>query len=102
MAVTITKENFDELVMHSDKKVLLDFWAVWCGPCQMLGPIVEEIHEERPDILVGKVDVDTEGDLAKKYRIMSIPTVLVLEKGEVVQRSVGFKPKAEILALLDK
>ena len=102
MAVTITKDNFEELVLNSEKPVLLDFWAAWCGPCQMLAPIIAEIAGERPDVLVGKVDVDTEGELAKKYRIMSIPTVLILNKGEVVQRSVGFRPKSEILSLLDK
>ena len=102
MAVTITGENFEELVLGSEKPVLLDFWASWCGPCQMLAPVIGEISEERPDVLVGKVDVDAEGELAKKYRIMSIPTVLILEKGEVVRRSVGYKPKAELLALLDK
>lgn len=102
MAVTITKDNFEELVLSAEKPVLLDFWAAWCGPCQMLAPIIGEISEERSDVLVGKVDVDAEGELARKFRIMSIPTVLILEKGEVKKRSVGFKPKAEILVLLDK
>ena len=102
MAVTVTKENFEELVLGSDRKVLLDFWAQWCMPCKMIGPIVEEIAEERQDVLVGKVDVDTQTELARQFRVMSIPTILVLERGEVVQRSVGYRPKDELLALLDK
>ena len=102
MAVTITKDNYEELVARSEKPVLLDFWAAWCMPCKMVGPILEEIAEERPDVLVGKVDVDTQPELARQFRVMSIPTIVVLKQREVVQRSVGYRPKEELLALLDK
>lgn len=101
MAVTITKDNYEELVLRSEKKVLLDFWAEWCMPCRMVGPVVEEIAAERQDVLVGKVDVDTQTELARQFRVMSIPTLVVLSQGQVVQRSVGYKPKEELLALLD-
>ena len=102
MAVTVTKENFAELVLGSNRKVMLDFWAPWCTPCKMVGPIVEQIAEERQDVLVGKVDVDSQPELARQFRVMSIPTILVLVQGEVVQRSVGYRPKDALLALLDK
>ena len=101
MAVAITKDNFEELVTRSEKKVLLDFWAQWCMPCKMVAPIVEEIAEERQDVLVGKVDVDTEPELARQFRVMSIPTLVVLNQGQVVQRAVGYRPKEELLSLLD-
>lgn len=96
----ITKANYDELVKNSDKPVLLDFWAPWCGPCRMVGPIVEEIAQEREDIVVGKVNVDEEVELAVSYRIASIPTLLVFQNGQVVKKSIGASPKEEILALL--
>ena len=102
MAVNITKETFEELVLASEKPVLLDFWAQWCMPCKMLAPVLEEISVQRQDVLVAKVDVDAEPELARKYRVMSIPTVLVMKNGEVVNRSVGFRPMEELLALLDK
>ena len=96
----ITKENFDELVMKGEKPVLIDFWATWCGPCRMIAPFVEEIAEEREDILVGKVDVDTEPELAKKFGIVSIPTLIVMENGQPIQTAVGYRPKDDILKLL--
>lgn len=96
----ITEENFDELVIRSEKKVLLDFWATWCGPCKMIAPIVEEIAAEREDILVGKIDVDTQITLAHEFHIVSIPTLVVLENGEEINRTVGYQSKEELLALL--
>ena len=99
--IHITKENFDQEVIRSEAPVLLDFWASWCGPCRMVAPIVEEIAEEYPQIKVGKVDVDSEMELAARFGIVSIPTLLVLEKGQVIQKAIGYRPKAEILALLE-
>lgn len=99
-AININKDNFNEEVLQSEKKVLLDFWAPWCGPCRMVVPIVEEIADERADIKVGKVNVDEEPELANQFGVMSIPTLVVMENGKEVSRSVGAKSKDGILAML--
>ena len=99
-ALTINRENFNEEVMRSDKPVLLDFWASWCGPCRMVGPILEEIARERPDIKVGKINVDEQPELASAFRVMSIPTLVVMKDGKVVRQSAGARPKAQILSML--
>ena len=96
----ITKENFQREVLESEKPVLLDFWAAWCGPCRMVGPILEEVAEERPDIKVCKVNVDDEQELASAYRIMSIPTLMVVKDGKIVSQSAGARPKSDIHAML--
>ena len=99
-ALHITKETFEKEVLQSEKTVLLDFFATWCGPCKMLAPILDEIAEEREDIKVCKVDVDQEPELAAQYQVVSIPTLYVMEKGQVVNQSLGAKPKAKILEML--
>lgn len=98
--VHITKENFEEVVIQSEKKVLLDFWATWCGPCQMIAPFVEEIAQENEHIVVGKIDVDEERDLAIQFGITSIPTLIVMENGQPTAKMLGFRQKADILKLL--
>ena len=98
--ITITKDNFEEKVINAQGKVLLDFWATWCGPCRMVAPIVEEIAAENPDLTVGKINVDEEMELAVKFGIVSIPTLIVMEKGEMVNKAIGYAPKAELLKLL--
>lgn len=101
MAVNhIDKNNFESEVMESDRTVLLDFWAPWCMPCRMVGPILEEIAKERSDIKVGKINVDEEPELAGQFQVMSIPTLLVMKDGKIMKRSVGAKPKEEILAMV--
>ena len=98
--VRVTKENYASLVA-GNQTVLLDFWAVWCGPCKMIAPIVEEIAAERSDVVVGKVDVDSEMELAMQFGVSSIPTLVVIRNGVPAARSVGYRPKADILKLLD-
>lgn len=97
--IHVTATNFEE-IKASDKTVLLDFYADWCGPCRMVAPIVEEIANERDDIIVGKVNVDEQGELAQAYDVMSIPTLIVLKDGKVANQATGARPKAAILALL--
>ena len=99
--VHIKKENFQSISKESAKPVLIDFWATWCGPCKMIAPIVEEIAAERDDIIVGKIDVDQEMELAVQFHITSIPTLVLLKNGEVAATLVGYRPKADILKLLD-
>ncbi|MBO5203212.1 MAG: thioredoxin [Clostridia bacterium] len=99
--VKVTKNNFSE-IKASEKTVLLDFYADWCGPCRMVGPIVEEIAGERDDITVGKINVDEEQELAMEFGVASIPTLVVMKGGKVVEQSAGARPKAQILAMLDK
>ena len=98
--IHLNKNNFHEEVMNSDKPVLLDFWASWCGPCRMVAPILDEIAQERPDIKVCKVNVDEEIELASQYGIMTIPTLMVIKNGEITAQSAGAKPKNQILAML--
>ena len=98
--VHLAKDNFKEEVLESKVPVLVDFWATWCGPCQTMGPLVEEIAEERADIKVCKLDVDQEPELARQYRVMSIPTFLVFKEGEVVKRDMGVMSKEEVEGLV--
>lgn len=100
MIINITKENFESEVLKSDKKVLLDFWATWCGPCMMLSPTIDEVANEVSNIKFGKVNVDEQGELAQQFGISSIPTLVVVQDGKVVKQSVGLIPKSAILELL--
>ena len=99
--VNLTLENFEAEVIKSEKTVLVDFWASWCGPCRMLSPVVDEIAEERTDSKVGKVNVDEQEELAMRFGIMSIPTLIVFKNGEPVRKTMGVQPKAAILGLLE-
>ena len=99
--ITLTQDNFEAEVLRSEQPVLVDFWASWCGPCRMLSPIVDEIAEERADVKVGKVNVDEQEELAMRFGIMSIPTLIVFKNGEAVRKTMGVQPKAAILGLLE-
>ena len=102
MALEITDTNFEELVLKSDKPVLVDFWAAWCGPCRMVGPVIEEISNEYSDkAVVGKVDIDSNQEYAAKYGVRNIPTVLVFNKGEIITRQVGVAPKNTYTEAID-
>lgn len=98
--INITRNNFQNEIINSDKPVLLDFWAPWCGPCRMVGPILEEIAGERSDIKIGKINVDEQPELASQFLVMSIPTLIVIKDGKIVNQSMGAKPKNAILAML--
>lgn len=99
-AIHVTKENFEKEVLQSAKPVLLDFFAPWCGPCRMLGPVLDEIAEERSDITVAKVNVDQEQELAAQYKVVSIPSVFVIQNGQILAQSLGAKPKHQLLSML--
>lgn len=99
--LTITKDNFEQEVLKSDKKVLVDFWASWCGPCRMLSPIIDEIAKETDKVKVGKVNVDEESDLATQFAVMSIPTLILFENGKPIKQNVGVQSKTAILNMIE-
>ena len=101
MITNITKENFEAEVLKSEKPVLVDFWAAWCGPCKMVSPVVDQIAAERPDIKVCKLDVDKNLDLARSFQVMSVPTLVAMKNGEIINKTVGAMPKAVILKMFD-
>ena len=98
--ITLTSANFEEITNQNEKPVLIDFWASWCGPCRMLGPIIDEIANENDSIIVGKVNVDEEPELASRFGIMSIPTIVVMKDGKIANQTMGVQPKGSILSLL--
>jgi thioredoxin 1 len=98
--MNITKNNFQEEVVRSDKPVLLDFWATWCGPCRMVSPIVDEIASERGDLKIGKINIDEQQELASAFQIMSIPTLVMMKEGKVINQMIGARPKSQILSML--
>ena len=98
--VSINKTNFSQEVIYADRPVLLDFWAPWCGPCRMIHPVLEEIAQERPDVKVGKVNVDEQPELAGQFGVLSIPMLVVMKDGKVIRQAVGARPKGQILAML--
>ena len=98
--LTGTNQNFEKEILQSEKPVLLDFWASWCGPCRLVSPIVDEIAEERSDVKVGKVNVDEQQELAAAFKVMSIPTLVVIKDGKIINQSIGARPKEQILAML--
>ena len=100
MSLVITKENFESEVLKSDKPVLVDFWAAWCGPCKMLSPVIDEIADERSDIKVGKINVDEQPELASQFAVMSIPTLIVFKNGEIANKAIGVQSKDAILSML--
>lgn len=99
--IELTVDNFEAEVLNSDVPVLVDFWAEWCGPCKMMGPVVDTIAEEKTDIKVGKVNIDEQGELAVKYNVMSIPTLVAFKDGQIVKREVGAIPKGMVLEMFD-
>jgi len=103
MTIEITKENFEEVVLKNELPVLVDFWATWCGPCKMIGPLVEELSEEMAGkVVVGKLNVDKQPELAMKYQVMSIPTLLLFKNGEIAEKRVGFMPKEKLVEMVTK
>jgi thioredoxin 1 len=103
MVLTITSENFDDEVMNNDKPVLIDFWADWCGPCRMVAPVMEKLDENYSDqVVIGKINVDEETELAEQFRVMSIPTLYVIKDGEVVERLIGARPYAELESVIKR